>query len=358
MSAPEPETFRLASSISQLLDIIVNAFYSNKKIFFPFCQNSSATLPMLAIRPDILPSPTFSTRLQQGPLLRQHHTIAKSGTKTVIEALSSGADIKMIGQLGAGFYTAYLVADRVQTITKNNVDEEHIWESAVSGNFTITPDTHPKIPTRTANPTAASAGGGGSGLTGAIPARSTSSKRPFNGNISVPPSALHSATSSSSSSSTSSSVSPSPPFLIQHHLSILDHQSILQSSNPPINKNASRTRQVRIRVSTLQAYSNDISQLIHILVPIYHTNPLRCNCTKSGDEQTSLKDYTTRMPEGQKGIYYVTGENLTFIRSSPFLERLLNLNMERIMKAQTLWNSDVGQYMAFKKWRVYRVRVL
>jgi len=161
----QKENYSFNADVSRLMDIIINSLYTKKEVFIrELISNASDALdkarflsvkdsdylgnmPELEIKIDFdVEAKTVSITdtgigMTKAELVKNLGTVAKSGTTAFLEAIGTGeSSMSMIGQFGVGFYSAYLVANKVVVTSKNKDDEQHIWTSTADNKFFITKD--------------------------------------------------------------------------------------------------------------------------------------------------------------------------------------------------------------------------
>jgi len=162
------EKHEFQAEVTRLMDIIINSLYKDREIFMrEMISNAADALDKIRFL-----SVTDKAQLGQGDqadldirikfdkdartititdkgigmtkdhLIKHLGVVAKSGTTEFLEKMANAGDnLSLIGQFGVGFYSVYLVADKVTVISKHNDDPvQHVWESSADSSFTVAPD--------------------------------------------------------------------------------------------------------------------------------------------------------------------------------------------------------------------------
>jgi len=159
------EKHEFQAEVSRLMDIIINSLYTEKQVFLrEIISNAADALEKarfhsvqddsylgdtrdLEIKVEHDPDAKTLSIIDSGigmskaDLINNLGTVAKSGTTNFLEAMADGADSNLIGQFGVGFYSAFLVADRISVTSKCNDDPvQHVWESSADASFSVVDD--------------------------------------------------------------------------------------------------------------------------------------------------------------------------------------------------------------------------
>ncbi|VAI73832.1 unnamed protein product [Triticum turgidum subsp. durum] len=366
--------------------------------------------------------------MTKSDLVNNLGTIARSGTKDFMEALAAGADVSMIGQFGVGFYSAYLVAERVVVTSKHNDDEQYVWESQAGGSFTVTRDT-------TGEPL-----GRGTKITLYLKddqleyleeRRLKDLVKKHSEFISYPISLWTEKTTEKEISDDEDEDEKKDTEEgkveeideekeekekkkkkikeVSHEWNLINKQKPIWMRKPeeitkdeyaafyksltndweehlavkhfsveedlPLNISRETLQQNKIlkvirknlvkkcielffeiaeNKEDYNKFYEAFSKNLKLGVHEDSTNRtklaelLRYHSTKSGDELTSLKDYVTRMKEGQNDIYYITGESKKAVENSPFLEKLKKKGYEVLYMVDAIDEYSIGQLKEFE----------
>ncbi|KAK2541236.1 Hsp90aa1 [Columba guinea] len=408
----EVETFAFQAEIAQLMSLIINTFYSNKEIFLrELISNSSDALDKIRyesltdpskldsgkdLKINLIPNKHDRTLtivdtgigMTKADLVNNLGTIAKSGTKAFMEALQAGADISMIGQFGVGFYSAYLVAEKVTVITKHNDDEQYAWESSAGGSFTVRLDNGEPL---------------GRGTKVILHLKEDQTEyleerrikeivKKHSQFIGYPITLFvekerdkevsdDEAEEKEEEKEEKEEKAEDKPE-IEDHFSVegqLEFRALLfVPRRAPFDLFENRKKKNNIKLYVRRVFIMDNCEE---LIPEYlkfcrnqfiilkTAKPFECSVlgihedsqnrkklsellryytSASGDEMVSLKDYCTRMKENQKHVYYITGETKDQVANSAFVERLRKHGLEVIYMIEPIDEYCVQQLKEFE----------